>query len=52
MDAHTAGEESDGQEETDDEYGDQHEDPCERLYSTKAESLKDTCTEDAYHEPP
>jgi hypothetical protein len=52
VDAHTAGEEGDGQEEADDEHGDQHENPCEWLYSAKAEGLKDTCTDDAYHEPP
>ena len=52
LNAHATGEQGDRQEETNDEDGDQHENPCDGFESTVAKSLKDAGTETPYNEPP
>jgi hypothetical protein len=50
--AHAAGKKSNGQEETYDQNGDRHEDPCNGFQTTKAEPLEHTGTEYSHHDPP
>ncbi len=52
FDAHAAGKERHCKEETDDEYGQHHENPCNRFEAAVAEALEYAGAEDTDDEPP
>ena len=52
VDTHAAGEESNGKEETNDEDGDCHENPCNGFQAAVAEGLEDTGSQNTDNEPP
>jgi hypothetical protein len=52
FDAHATGKERDGKEETNDEYRQHHENPCDGFETAVAETLEHTGAEDADDEPP
>lgn len=49
---HATGKKSYGDEETDDENGDHHQDPCDRFKSAETEGLKNPSTEESNRTPP
>lgn len=52
IDTHAAGEEGNGKEETNDEDGDCHENPCDGFEAAVAEGLEHTGSQNANNEPP
>ncbi len=52
LNAHATGEQGHGNEETDNEDGDEHQDPCDGFKPTKTEGLENTGTEETHCSPP
>ena len=52
LNPHPAGEQSHRQEEADDQYGDQHDYPRQRLQAAETQSLEHAGTEDTHNNPP
>lgn len=52
LNAHTTGEQSHGNEETDNEDGNEHQDPCDGFKPAEAEGLENTGAEETNGCPP
>lgn len=52
LNTHTTGKKSHGDEETDDENGDHHQDPCDGFKPAETEGLKNPGAEESNRTPP